>query len=167
MCTHGSDLADEGEGEAEAEAEAGSAKGRLRHVPRDLVQVRFARSGGPGGQNVNKLNTKADVRVQVLGAEADAWLGEGPRERLLTRQGNRINKEGELVVQSTRYRTQRQNLADALSRLDDLVGTALAPPKERKLKTGISKATKAARMENKRRRSAVKQGRKGWRGLDD
>jgi peptidyl-tRNA hydrolase ICT1 len=70
-------------------------------IPLDKVEFAFARSSGPGGQNVNKLNTKAEVRFKVATAD---WIPINVRERLLVYQVNKINKEGELVVTSQEHR---------------------------------------------------------------
>uniref|UniRef100_A0A453IIA8 Prokaryotic-type class I peptide chain release factors domain-containing protein n=1 Tax=Aegilops tauschii subsp. strangulata TaxID=200361 RepID=A0A453IIA8_AEGTS len=83
-------------------------------ITMDHVTVSFARSGGAGGQNVNKVNTKVDMRFNV---EKAHWLGERIKERILQTEKNRINKDGELVMSSTKTRTQKGNIEDALQKI--------------------------------------------------
>ncbi|XP_057977573.1 meiotically up-regulated gene 82 protein isoform X3 [Malania oleifera] len=79
----------------------------IPQITLDHVNVSFARSGGPGGQNVNKVNTKVDMRFNVKNAY---WLSDRVRERIMQMEKNRINKDGELVISSTKTRTQKQSL---------------------------------------------------------
>ncbi|KAL3738029.1 hypothetical protein ACJRO7_019541 [Eucalyptus globulus] len=89
----------------EAEERALSAGGEpTPEITLDHVTVSFARSGGPGGQNVNKVNTKVDMRFNVNNAY---WLSDRIRERIMQMEKNRINKDGEIVISSTKTRTQK------------------------------------------------------------
>ncbi|KAK9927450.1 hypothetical protein M0R45_024633 [Rubus argutus] len=116
----------------------------------DHVTVSFARSGGPGGQNVNKLNTKVDMRFNVKNAY---WLSDRIKERVLQMEKNRINKDGELVISSTRTRTQKGNIEDALEKLQAIIDAAsyVPPPPSEEQKKKIAKM--AAIGEQKRLKS--------------
>ncbi len=120
------------------------------------ISFSFARSGGPGGQNVNKLNTKAVLRWCI---GASAALRPAVKSRFRARYGNRINDEGEVVISSDRYRTQPQNKKDCLDRLAAMIKSVLLPPKKRK-PTRPTRASKERRLTGKRQQSQKKQGRK-------
>ncbi|XP_057416657.1 uncharacterized protein LOC130711172 [Lotus japonicus] len=135
----------------EAEQRALSADtGPIPKITLDHVTVSFARSGGPGGQNVNKVNTKVDMRFNVKNAY---WLSERIRDKIIQTEKNRINKDGELVISSTKTRTQKGNIDDALAKLQEIIDAAsyVPPPPSEEQKKKIAKM--AAIGEQKRLKS--------------
>lgn len=126
-------------------------------IPMDRMEFGFSRSSGPGGQNVNKLNTKAELRFHV---DSASWIPEDVRVRLQEIQGNKINNSGELLITSQEFRTQSKNKDDCVSKLQLMLEEAYIEPKDREMWTGISKKTKIERRDNKRHRASVKANRK-------
>eukprot|EP00062_Callorhinchus_milii_P004748 gi/632943440/ref/XP_007886949.1/ PREDICTED: peptidyl-tRNA hydrolase ICT1, mitochondrial isoform X2 [Callorhinchus milii] len=94
-------------------------------VPVDRLTVTYCRSSGPGGQNVNKVNSKAMVRFHVATAD---WIPEDVRQSIISQQKNRINRSGELRVSSEVSRYQMRNLADCLQKIRDIVAEASRKP---------------------------------------
>ena len=120
------------------------------------LQFDFIRAAGPGGQNVNKVATAAQLRWDV---RATAALTPEVKERLIKLAGSRVTEEGILIIEARRFRTQEQNRLDAIQRLVALVQKALVEPKQRK-KMRPSVTASAARVDEKKRRGAVKRTRR-------
>ncbi len=112
----------------------------------------FARSSGPGGQNVNKVNSKATLHWPVTSSPS---LPDDVRARFVAAFGSQINKLGQLVLQSQRFRDQERNIEDCLEKLREMLQRVEKPPKRRK-KTRPSVASKQRRLNDKKARSDVK-----------
>jgi ribosome-associated protein len=123
------------------------------------LRFSFARSSGPGGQNVNKLNTKAMLRWKVAQCET---LPENVRDRFLKTYRRRITNDGELILTSQRFRDQGRNVADCLEKLRTMLLEVSTAPRKRK-PTRLSKAQREKRLENKRQQAEKKRRRTGPR----
>jgi ribosome-associated protein len=126
-------------------------------IPGSELTIAFARSGGSGGQNVNKVSSKVDLRWHPGSSSA---LHPDDRAWLLEKLGPRLTGDGALIVTSTLTRDQVKNREDALSKLALIVRAALIRPKRRRA-TKVSKGAKRRRVADKRHRSEIKRNRRG------
>ncbi len=125
-------------------------------IPPNELRFRTARSGGPGGQHVNKTSTKVEVLWNVAGSES---LSDAQRERLLAKLSSRIDVRGMLRVASTDSRSQFQNRETAVDRINEIVRRALRVPKPRK-KTRPPRRAVENRLAEKKKRAKKKEDRK-------
>jgi ribosome-associated protein len=125
-------------------------------IPLEEFRWEYARSGGPGGQNVNKVASKATLRWPLTTSPS---LPEHVKERLLAREKKRITTEGELLITSQRTRDQDKNRADCLEKLTGLIASAAIVPAVRKA-TRPTKSSNRRRLADKKARGAVKEARR-------
>ncbi|HDS84840.1 MAG TPA: aminoacyl-tRNA hydrolase [Phycisphaerales bacterium] len=121
-------------------------------IPQSCLDFQTSRSSGPGGQNVNKLNTRVTLIFDLLHCPT---LSDFQRTRLRKKFASRIDRDGRLHLSSQRYRSQHANRQDALERFKALIAEALKPRPKRRKTTVPAKAIRQ-RLEQKKRRSAIK-----------
>ena len=124
-------------------------------IPLSELRFKFHRSSGPGGQNVNKLNTSVELQFDFVHS---AVLSDEQRQRIAEKLAARLSSTGALSIQSERFRTQGRNRADCLNKLAALLAEVLKKPPKRK-KTKPSRAAQARRLDSKRRHSEKKKSR--------
>jgi len=124
-------------------------------ISKEELVFRFSRSGGPGGQNVNKVNTRVTVLFDAANCKS---FSDEQKRRILKRLTTRANKNGVIRVVSQRHRTQKANRAAAVERLGELLREALKKRSVRK-KTAVPERAKQKRLEEKKRRSMLKKQR--------
>ncbi|KAM4623632.1 large ribosomal subunit protein mL62 [Polymixia lowei] len=132
------------------------------HIPVDRLTISYSRSSGPGGQHVNKVNTKAEVRFHVQTAD---WIPEDVRQKVLEKNKNRINKAGELLVTSELSRNQQRNVGDCIQKISDIIAEASEKPYEPTaedvaLRTARLEKRNKERLKQKKIHSAMKQSRR-------
>jgi len=129
------------------------AAGDRVRIPLAEFSYSFSRSGGPGGQNVNKVNSKVRLRWRVLESPA---LTDEVRARLVAQNRNRITSDGDFIIESQRYRDQPRNIADCHEKLKRIIEAALVRPVIRR-KTKPSAGSRRRRLADKRQRSTKKE----------
>jgi ribosome-associated protein len=122
-------------------------------IPISEFHFSFARSSGPGGQNVNKVNSKAMLRWRVFQSVS---LPVEVRGRFVTRYGKRLTSEGDLIITSQRFRDQGRNVSDCMEKLREMLAAIATPPKRRRA-TKPTRAAVARRIESKKKGGQKKQ----------
>ncbi len=125
-------------------------------IPEHELEITTSRSGGAGGQHVNKTESKITVRWNVKTSSA---ITDEQKSRIIQNLGTRLTEDGDYIIHSSESRSQQHNKIAALKRLEKEIRKALHVPKKR-MKTRVSKAAKEARLESKKIRSSVKKLRK-------
>lgn len=126
-------------------------------LPARHLSVRFSRSGGPGGQHVNKVESKVDLRLDLLACAE--LLGEDRLQRIRQRLGNRLDGEGQLQVVVSEHRQQAMNLDTALRRMEELLQQALQPTRKRRA-TRPTRGSQQRRLTQKKQRGEIKKMRR-------
>jgi len=132
-------------------------------IPRSELEFSYSKSSGPGGQNVNKVNSKALLRWPVLTSPS---LSDDLRQRLLSRYAHRITAAGELLISSQKSRDAGQNTADCLEKLRALLASVATPPPRRR-RTRPTYGSRLSRLQNKRRTGDKKRARRSSGDRDE
>jgi len=115
-------------------------------IPEDEIEFQFSRSSGKGGQNVNKVETKVEIRFNIDRSKA---FSEEEKEKIKEALASRINQEGDLIIRSEEERSQLQNKKIAVEKLNAIIGEVLKP-KEERIPTKVPQASKAERLKEKK-----------------
>ncbi|XP_030631722.1 large ribosomal subunit protein mL62 [Chanos chanos] len=131
-------------------------------IPIENLKITYSRSSGPGGQHVNKVSTKAEVRFHVQTAD---WISEEVKSKIILKNKNRINKAGELLVTSEVSRSQQRNLADCLQKISEMIKEASYRPPEPSAEDVALRAQRLTkrnetRIKQKKIHSTIKQSRR-------
>lgn len=132
-------------------------------VPAEDLELDFVRSAGPGGQNVNKVATKVELRFKLQATRA---LSPGQKRRLIAAHPSHVTRDGDFILASDRYRSQLQNRRDVMERLARMLAEIRYPPRAR-VATRPTRASKQRRVNDKRARSDVKRQRQRSRGGEE
>jgi ribosome-associated protein len=127
------------------------------------LNEKFIHSGGPGGQNVNKVATSVQLRFDVRGSTS---LPQNVKSNLEKIAGSKLTRDGVIVLEANRYRTQERNRADARERLFTMIAEAAKPPPPRRRETKPSMRVRKRRLDSKTKRGAIKKLRRGLREED-
>lgn len=134
-----------------------------RVVPKECFHLSFSRSGGPGGQHANKVESKVDLRLDLVAAEAA--LGPIDVQRIRDALASRLDADGMLYVTASEHRSQFQNYQAAMERMARLLASALVRRK-RRVATKPTRGSQRRRVDEKRHRGDIKRGRQSKPGAD-